>query len=62
MTLQFLNCFTCNARVPSSWRTGTLCIVAETAQGLVLIDTGPGLDDYLRPPRILRVFQVITKV
>jgi glyoxylase-like metal-dependent hydrolase (beta-lactamase superfamily II) len=62
MTLQFLNCFTCNARVPSSWHTGTLSIVAETAQGPVLIDTGPGLDDYIRPPAILRVFRVITKV
>lgn len=62
MTFKFLNCFTCNARVPGSWRTGTLCIVAQTAQGLVLIDTGLGLDDYLCPPRILRVFQVITRV
>ena len=62
MTLHFLNCFTCNARVPSSWHTGTLCLLAETAQGPVLIDTGPGIGDYLHPPKILRVFQVITKV
>jgi len=62
MTLHFMNCFTCNARVPSSWRTGMLCLLAETAQGPVLIDTGPGTDDYLHPPAILRVFQVITKV
>jgi len=62
MTLHFLNCFTCNARVPSSWLTGTLCLLAETAQGPVLIDTGPGIDDYAHPPGILRVFQVITKV
>lgn len=32
----------------------------EIAQGLVLIDTGPGLDDYLNPPDILRLFQIIT--
>ena len=62
MTIHFLNCFTCSARVPSSWHTGTLCLLAETAQGLVLIDTGPGRNDYVHPPNILRVFQVITKV
>jgi len=62
MTLHFLNGFTCNARVPSSWHTGTVCILAETTQGPVLIDTGPGTQDYLHPPGILRVFQVITKV
>ena len=62
MTLRFLNCFTCSARVPSSWHTGTVCILVETTQGLVLIDTGPGSADYLRPPGILRVFQVITRV
>jgi glyoxylase-like metal-dependent hydrolase (beta-lactamase superfamily II) len=62
MTIHILNCFSCDARVPSGWRTGTLCLLAETSQGPVLIDTGPGLDDYVRPPGILRVFQVITKV
>ncbi len=62
MTLHYLNCFTCSARVPSSWHTGTVCILVETTQGLVLIDTGPGRADYLRPPGILRVFQVITRV
>jgi glyoxylase-like metal-dependent hydrolase (beta-lactamase superfamily II) len=36
--------------------------LVETEQGPVLIDTGPGIQDYLQPPGILRVFQVITKV
>jgi glyoxylase-like metal-dependent hydrolase (beta-lactamase superfamily II) len=62
MNIHFLNCFTCNARIPSSWHTGTLCILVETRQGLVLIDTGPGTQDYIHPPGILRTFQVITKV
>ena len=62
MAIRFLNCFTCNARVPRSWRTGTLCLLKNTAQGLVLVDTGPGLNDYRHPPGILRVFQIITKV
>lgn len=62
MQLHLMNCFTCNARVPSSWHTGTVCILVETAQGLVLIDTGPGSEDYRNPPGILRLFRVITKV
>ena len=62
MDIHFLNCFTCSARVPSSWRTGALCLLVETDQGLVLVDTGPGLDDYARKPGIVRAFQVTTIV
>jgi len=62
MTVRFLNCFTCNARVPSHWRSGTLCLLVETDQGLVLVDTGLGQDDYLHRPGILRTFQLITIV
>lgn len=62
MAIHYLNCFTCNARVPSNWQTGTLCLLVETNQGLVLIDTGPGESDYIQSPGILRVFRVVTKV
>ncbi|HBG74040.1 MAG: hypothetical protein A2X25_08420 [Chloroflexi bacterium GWB2_49_20] len=62
MKINFLNCFTCIARIPSTWHTGTLCLLVKTEQGLVLIDTGPGLEDYIHRPGILRLFQVITKV
>ena len=62
MTIHFLNCFTCNARIPSTWLTGTLCLLVETEQGLVLIDTGPGLEDYIHRPGILNIFKIITKV
>ena len=62
MKIHFLNCFTCNARVPSRLRTGTLCLLIETAQGLVLVDTGLGQDDYLHKSGILRLFQVVTIV
>jgi glyoxylase-like metal-dependent hydrolase (beta-lactamase superfamily II) len=60
--VRYLNCFTCNARVPSSWRTGMLSLLVETRQGLVLVDTGPGLGDYGRKPGIIRMFQLVTKV
>jgi glyoxylase-like metal-dependent hydrolase (beta-lactamase superfamily II) len=62
MAIQFLNCFTCNARVPSHWRTGALCLLIETRQGLVLVDTGLGQDDYVHKSAILRIFQLLTKV
>lgn len=61
MTIRFLNGFSCHARVPSSWHTGGLCLLVETAQGLTLVDTGLGREDYLRRPAILRTFQVVTR-
>jgi glyoxylase-like metal-dependent hydrolase (beta-lactamase superfamily II) len=62
MKIHFLNGFTCNARFPSGWKTGTLCILVETDQGLILIDTGLGESDYLRHSGILKIFRIITKV
>ncbi len=62
MAVHFLNCFTCNARVPSDWRSGTLCLLVETDHGPVLVDTGPGCDDYVHKPGIVRAFQLVTHV
>ena len=62
MTIHFLNCFTCNARLPARWHSGTLCLLVETRTGLVLVDTGLGQDEYVRKSGILRVFQLITIV
>ena len=58
----FLNGFTCCARVPSTLQTGALCLLIETEQGLVLVDTGLGREDYARQPGILRVFRAVTIV
>lgn len=60
--IHFLNCFTCNARIPASWHTGMLCLLIEGRDGLMLVDTGPGLADYRRPPGIVRAFQLATRV
>jgi glyoxylase-like metal-dependent hydrolase (beta-lactamase superfamily II) len=62
MKTHYLNCFTCNARIPSNWKTGTLCLLVERDQGLVLIDTGLGEMDYIRHPGILRLFRIVTRV
>jgi glyoxylase-like metal-dependent hydrolase (beta-lactamase superfamily II) len=60
--ISFLNGFTCNARVPADWETGTLCLLVETDQGPVLVDTGLGQDDYVHRPAILHTFRLATKV
>jgi glyoxylase-like metal-dependent hydrolase (beta-lactamase superfamily II) len=62
MTIHFFNGFTCNARPPSRLKTGLVCTLVETAQGLVLIDTGPGTEDYAHPHAMLRLFKIITDV
>lgn len=62
MKVHFLNGFTCYARVPADVRTGQLCLLVETHQGLVLVDTGLGQEDYVHKPGILRTFEVVTKV
>lgn len=62
MAIYIFNGFTCNARWPSSLKTGLVCILVETDQGLVLIDTGPGLDDYAHPHWMMRLFRAITEV
>jgi len=62
ITVHYLNAFTCNARVPRHWRTGALCLLVESHDGLVLVDTGIGRADYVRRPSILRAFGVLTDV
>jgi len=62
MTIHFLNCFTSSARIPAHWQTGMLCLLIETDQGLVLVDTGPGQEDYVQKSGIVRVFEVVTIV
>lgn len=62
MTVRVFNGFTCDARWPSRLKTGLVCTLVETEQGLVLIDTGPGLEDYSRPHWMMNLFRVITRV
>ncbi|MBU0495076.1 MAG: MBL fold metallo-hydrolase [Chloroflexi bacterium] len=62
MVIHFLNCFTCSTHRPLRWHTGTLGLLIETNQGLVLVDTGPGQDDYVHRPGIIRLFQAVVVV
>lgn len=62
MTIHLMNCFTDNARWPSKLKTGMVCLLIESDQGLVLVDTGLGLDDYAHPSRMTRMFRIITSM
>ncbi len=62
MTIHYLNCFTCNARFPRHWRSGTLCLLIENNDGLVLVDTGLGTCDYVHAPGIMWAFKLVTIV
>ena len=62
MTIHYLNCFTCNARYPRHWKSGQLCLLIESSDGLILVDTGLGTGDYIREPWILYTFKLTTIV
>lgn len=59
MTIHFLNGFTCTPRIYPTWPCGTIEILIETSQGLVLVDTGLGLGDYFHSSGILNLFKII---
>jgi len=60
MIIHIFNGFTCNARVPRHWECGTLDLLIETKDGLVLVDTGLGTDDYVHDSGILKLFKLLT--
>lgn len=55
MSIHFLNCGTMRPYFPRV-ENGITCLLAETNDGLVLVDTGFGVSDYLRPGRLMRLF------
>ena len=62
VAMHYLNCFTCNAYYPRDLQTGALCLLWETNRGLLLVDTGPGLEDYARVPMMMRAMALVTKM
>jgi len=62
MTIHFLNGFTCITHVPYNWKCGTLDLLVETDQALVLVDTGLGTADYVHQSGILKFFRLIMVV
>ena len=41
-------------------KTGMVCLLIETDQGLILVDTGLGLQDYSNPTAITKMYRVFT--
>ena len=60
MTIHLMNCFTDNARWPSKLKTGMVCLLIESEQGLILVDTGLGTRDYSDPTWFTQFFRIIT--
>ena len=58
MIIHSLNCMTFHFGVPSI----THCLLVESNQGLVLVDTGLGLRDYEKPSPKMKVFLRINRV
>jgi glyoxylase-like metal-dependent hydrolase (beta-lactamase superfamily II) len=57
MTIRILDCAPMSPWFPR-WHLGGTCLMVDTDQGLVLVDTGLGLHDYNSPSRTVRFFQL----
>lgn len=55
MTIQILNCVSMSPWWPR-WHLGGVCLLVETDEGPVLVDTGLGLHDYAHPSRLVRFY------
>jgi glyoxylase-like metal-dependent hydrolase (beta-lactamase superfamily II) len=55
MTIHILNCVSMSPWWPR-WHLGGVCLLVETDEGPVLVDTGLGLHDYAHPSRLVRFY------
>lgn len=55
MKIHHMNCGSLYARFPRA-RAITYCLLVESDDGLVLVDTGFGRQDYTEPSRLMRIF------
>jgi glyoxylase-like metal-dependent hydrolase (beta-lactamase superfamily II) len=56
MSIQFLNCASMSPWWPR-WQVGGMCLLVDTDQGPVLVDTGLGLHDHEFPLPLVRFFR-----
>ncbi|MBE3066097.1 MAG: MBL fold metallo-hydrolase [Chloroflexi bacterium] len=61
VTIHILNGFSKSVPWPPYQRIGAVCLLVETNQGLLLVDTGLGLHDYTRPTRMMRDFMKVLR-
>lgn len=55
MAVRILNCASMSPWFPR-WHIGGVCLLVDTDQGPVLVDTGLGLHDHEHPSRLVRFF------
>jgi glyoxylase-like metal-dependent hydrolase (beta-lactamase superfamily II) len=56
MAIYHLNCGTLNPLFPRNTQSILYCLLAETSDGFLLVDTGFGIKDCLNPTPFIRVF------
>ena len=56
MEIYHLNCGTLYPRFPPNTQSILYCLLVETNDGLLLVDTGFGIQDYRRPTRMIKLF------
>jgi glyoxylase-like metal-dependent hydrolase (beta-lactamase superfamily II) len=56
MRIHHLNCGSLYPLFPPNTRSILYCLLVETAKGLLLVDTGFGIQDYQRPTRFIKLF------
>jgi glyoxylase-like metal-dependent hydrolase (beta-lactamase superfamily II) len=56
MVVHHLNCGTINPLFPKDTQSILYCLLLESNQGLILVDTGFGTKDYIAPTSFIRVF------
>jgi glyoxylase-like metal-dependent hydrolase (beta-lactamase superfamily II) len=57
MSIRILKCASMSPWFPH-WHLAAPCLLVETEQGLVLVDTGLGIHDYQSPSRMVRFFNL----
>ncbi|HBG74976.1 MAG: hypothetical protein A2X25_07260 [Chloroflexi bacterium GWB2_49_20] len=57
MSIQILNCASMSPWWPR-WQVGGVCLLVDTDQGPVLVDTGLGLHDHEAPSNLVRFFRM----
>ncbi len=61
MPVHILNGFSKSLPWPPYQRVGAVCLLVETNQGLLMVDTGLGLHDYAHPTRMMRDFMNVLR-
>ena len=61
MVIRILNCVRMSPWWPR-WQVGGVCLLVETDEGPVLVDTGLGLHDYEHPSRLVRFYMAATRI